>query len=390
MAMVTTDDHVNTRAVMARSGLDRTSVSKYEFLQQLEYGREVNGTEPEYLKRKGAKLLADGKALVPAQAANEEIEKVQRETERGPPFTWMTRRRRDGKLFLARQFVDSDQVIDDAKESLLRLLNHPNLVSLVDVIRDTDIVGGSVDYMVWEYCDKGTLNRLLWHGPGKQQVVIPESLCWHVLDGISQALLWLHYGHKDTFPFDQHMGHDDDWHSILIADIGPKNIFFCAPEGNETYGDVKLGCFGSASVTQTPQHGYVIPKKGDGVKYQPPEVRNNLEPWSMAAEIWSLGAILYHMMVGRPSIDTEKVMSTLAPDGATKTDIHLQPLPKRYSSGLRTIVAQMLRADIKRRPTAADLSVSVDRGIRIWRESVPEGMLYVERRAQRGQRVAFG
>ncbi len=74
------------------------------------------------------------------------------------------------QLFLAREFVDTDEVIDDVKESLLRLLNHPNLVSLVDIVRDTDVVGGDKDYMVWEYCNKGTLNRLLWHGPAKKQV----------------------------------------------------------------------------------------------------------------------------------------------------------------------------------------------------------------------------
>lgn len=52
---------------------------------------------------------------------------------------------------------------------------------------------------------------------------IPEGLCWHVLDGISQALLWLHHGHKHTFPFNHHMEHDDDWHPILFTDITPAN-----------------------------------------------------------------------------------------------------------------------------------------------------------------------
>lgn len=52
---------------------------------------------------------------------------------------------------------------------------------------------------------------------------IPESLCWHVLGGITQALLWLHYGHKHTFPFDQHIIHDDDWHPVIIAEINPTN-----------------------------------------------------------------------------------------------------------------------------------------------------------------------
>ncbi len=52
---------------------------------------------------------------------------------------------------------------------------------------------------------------------------IPESLCWHVLDGITQALLWLHHGHRHTFPFDQHMIRDDDWHPVTIVQISPTN-----------------------------------------------------------------------------------------------------------------------------------------------------------------------
>jgi len=104
----------------------------------------------------------------------------------------------------------------------------------------------------------------------------------------------------------------------------------------------------------------------------------------MAAEVWSLGAILYHMMVGKPSIDTEKDMSSLRRDGTTQEDIHVQPLPTRYSPELRKIVATMLRTDFKQRPTAADLSVSVDKGIRVWRENAPEGMLYVREGERKG------
>lgn len=97
---------------------------------------------------------------------------------------------------------------------------------------------------------------------------MPESLCWHVLDGISQALLWLHHGHKHTFLFDQHMPHDDDWHPIIIGQISPGNskafkfnksqqgsngciVYFTGTEDGETDGDVKLGCFQSASVCST-------------------------------------------------------------------------------------------------------------------------------------------
>lgn len=76
--MATANDDVSERVVKARSEMDRTSMSKYEFLQELHYAREVEGMEPEYLrglKSKSAKIPADGKAK-----------------------TWMTRRRRDGKV----------------------------------------------------------------------------------------------------------------------------------------------------------------------------------------------------------------------------------------------------------------------------------------------------
>ena len=50
---------------------------------------------------------------------------------------------------------------------------------------------------------------------------IPESLCWHVLDGIAQALLWLHHGVKRTFL--PNRLYDDDWHPIIGVQISPKN-----------------------------------------------------------------------------------------------------------------------------------------------------------------------
>lgn len=55
---------------------------------------------------------------------------------------------------------------------------------------------------------------------------LPEGLCWHVLDGISNALLWLHYGCKHTFLSDYNMDHGDDWHRILMTEINPSKSSF--------------------------------------------------------------------------------------------------------------------------------------------------------------------
>jgi hypothetical protein len=149
-------------------------VSKYEFLQELQYFSQRNSKAPHYaknLKSTTAKVaVTDDYGKVKdfehdiADAGNEwEISKI-----------WMARRRRDDKVrepylsvmdqivdrkrctasFLARAFEDRNGLVHSTKESLLRLLNHPNLVSLVDVIHDKEIAGGSIDYTIWEYCDK--------------------------------------------------------------------------------------------------------------------------------------------------------------------------------------------------------------------------------------------
>lgn len=82
------------------------------------------------------------------------------------------------QLFLARALDDENTVVQSTKESLLRLLNHPNLVSLIDVIHDTDIAGGSIDYTVWEYCDKGNLSQLLESSGGKTRVFVLRVCPW--------------------------------------------------------------------------------------------------------------------------------------------------------------------------------------------------------------------
>ena len=65
-------------------------------------------------------------------------------------------------MFLATEYVDHFKIMNDTKETLLRLLNHPNLICLVDVVQDTNVGLAASDYTVWEDCTGGTLNRLLW------------------------------------------------------------------------------------------------------------------------------------------------------------------------------------------------------------------------------------
>jgi hypothetical protein len=65
------------------------------------------------------------------------------------------------QLFLAREYRDPLKVLPEIKDSLQAILNHPNIVNLVDVVPDYSELGGGFDYMVWEVCEKGSLAQVL-------------------------------------------------------------------------------------------------------------------------------------------------------------------------------------------------------------------------------------
>lgn len=163
-------------------------------------------------------------------------------------------------------------ILPAAAKPISLLLNHPNIISLVDIIRTSNLAGPTSeaglcgDVTVWEDMDAGSLAYLLpspqkypafedgkgWHLLAAQnfhRFSLPESLCWHVLKSISRALLWLHHGVKETEGIPgEWLKHDDDWHAVLVRDVSPPQIWFKKPKGGETYGGCKLGGFQWAKV----------------------------------------------------------------------------------------------------------------------------------------------
>jgi hypothetical protein len=162
-------------------------------------------------------------------------------------------------------------ILPTAAIPLSLILNHPNIISLVDIIQTSSLEGSTSecgpygDITVWEDMTAGSLSYLLpdassypsfadhnsWHrlaGQDFKRFSLPESLCWHVLKSISRALLWLHFGIKERWG--SWVECDEDWQPVLIVDVSPGQIWFKKPRGGETYGECKLGGFQWARVTQ--------------------------------------------------------------------------------------------------------------------------------------------
>lgn len=161
-----------------------------------------------------------------------------------------------------------------AETRLTRELKHPNIV---------------------EYIDGGDANGLLWLALGyvkdgldvakkmrKARGRLPRG---EALSYIGQALLGLAYAHAN---------------SIIHRDIKPPNILLASNGANFV---AKLSDFGLAKSLENSQLNIsVVTKPGVGMgtlPYMPPEQVVDVRSAEPPADVFSMGATLYHMLTGR-------------------------------------------------------------------------------------------
>ena len=170
--------------------------------------------------------------------------------------------------------ADLERVRREARVSAM--LNHPNVVGVFDLVSEADR-----HWLVMEYVDCETLaDRIRREGSLPPDVIAP------IVAQAAQALAAAHAA------------------GIVHRDVKPSNILVCAD------GTVKLGDFGIARTSADPtltQTGLVTGSPG----YMAPEVASGRTAGA-AADVWSIGATVYHALVGRPPYETgENLMAAL-------------------------------------------------------------------------------
>ncbi|KAL7911967.1 kinase-like domain-containing protein [Trichoderma velutinum] len=247
-----------------------------------------------------------------------------------------------------------------------QIFNHENIISIAGHIKTYPIIGAasaaedsqlsrSRDYIVWDYCDAGNLSALFQSMPCKSpEFYLPESLCWHVLISLLNAITYLHDGKRLFLDAKAPAGEerqwllvDEDWNPILHRAIEPRNIFFQHPRGSETYGLCKLANFEHAVVTNhviTLGDGpdvvdgdaeisiAIAPRRGfeslDTMRHKlrtsaTADTTDN-QPYTIVNELFSVGTIIFTMMTGRqfPFYSTSSMV--------------------KYSAGLQRVVMDLL------------------------------------------------
>lgn len=185
--------------------------------------------------------------------------------------------------------------------ALLRELNHPNIIHLIDVVE-----AENQHYIVMEYVGGGSLSDLL-----RQRGVLPIDQVLQIALDLTDALTRAH-----------RLG-------IIHRDLKPSNVLMAED------GTPRLSDFGIAHINS----GEPITRTGEilgTIAYLPPESLQTGE-FGERGDIWSLGIIIYQMLTGQLPFDHTSPVPTLI------TAILQQPIPD----------LSLLREDIP--PTLQDL-----------------------------------
>ncbi|KAG6762031.1 hypothetical protein POTOM_032516 [Populus tomentosa] len=168
-------------------------------------------------------------------------------------------------------------LIYDALVLIMKMLDHPNIVNLIEVIDDPNT---DHFYMVLEYVD----GKWVWEGSGPPGGIGEDTARKYLRDIVS-GLMYLHA------------------HNIVHGDIKPDNLLVTRS------GTVKIGDF---SVSQVVEDDNDELRRSPGTPvFTAPECCLGLTYHGKAADTWAVGVTLYCMIVNNPLVLPDELNSQL-------------------------------------------------------------------------------
>jgi serine/threonine-protein kinase len=241
------------------------------------------------------------------------------------------RERATGRMVAVKALL-SQAVLPEARERFLReaklRLDSPHVVQVLDV-RDE---GGQI-YMIQELV-QGTSVDVLLERHGK--LTIPAAL--RIGEGVARALAAAHAV------------------GVVHRDVKPANVLV------DEQGGVKLADFGIAKLLEPPAgvSAFVsLTATGQGLgtlAYVAPEQAADAKHVSPHADLYSLGATIYHMLAGRPPfLPTQVLLKSLFEEDAPPLRSLRPEVPPRTEA----VVHRLLQKDPDDRPHDAALAVKL-------------------------------
>jgi hypothetical protein len=200
-------------------------------------------------------------------------------------------RKDDGKLvaikvMLSRVAVDGRSRKQFNREiDVIRQLRHEHIVEFID-----DGCAGSAFYFIQEFCEGGSVDRLMQLYHGKLPLNTAAPIMLQVLEGLA-------YAHQTKIEVIKKDGSKTTGTGVVHRDLKPQNIFLAGQEGRwiGKIGDYGLAkCFDTAGLSGMTMTGQMA---GTPV-FMPREQVLNYKSVKPVSDVWSIAATFYNMLTG--------------------------------------------------------------------------------------------
>eukprot|EP00826_Nyctotherus_ovalis_P013410 TRINITY_DN1361_c0_g3_i1.p1 TRINITY_DN1361_c0_g3~~TRINITY_DN1361_c0_g3_i1.p1 ORF type:complete len:609 (-),score=189.75 TRINITY_DN1361_c0_g3_i1:486-2312(-) len=175
------------------------------------------------------------------------------------------------KLMKKQVMTTQDLELVKQEIEIMKILQHPNLIRLLDVFENTDYI-----YIVMEVMEGGDLFGYL----EKRHFRLPERTAARIVHSLAAGLYYLHnYG-------------------VVHRDLKPENVLMVSKAEDS---DVKIMDFGLSKMIGPSQ---LCTEPFGTLSYVSPEVLQQ-KPYGKGVDVWSLGVLAYLMLVGSLPFDSE-------------------------------------------------------------------------------------
>jgi serine/threonine protein kinase/WD40 repeat protein len=222
------------------------------------------------------------------------------------------------KMMRAGEDADADKLARfHAEAEAVARLRHPNIVAIFDIG-----LANGVPYLALEYLPGGSLEQMFRHG------ALPPRQCARLLAPLAQAVHTAHLA------------------GIVHRDLKPANVLLAAD------GTAKISDFGVAKLLEEPertQTGQII---GTPAYMSPEQAKGESKSVGPAADVYSLGAILYEALTGRPLFEGDRalvILDKILSDDPTPPRRLVRAIP----ADLETVCLKALRKDPRDRYASA-------------------------------------
>lgn len=204
---------------------------------------------------------------------------------------YRARRKNDGKLVAVKVMLSRVAVDNRARKQfnremdVLRQLHHKYIVEFID-----EGSTGSVFYFIQEFCESGSVDRLMQRYRGKLSLNVAGPIMVQVLEGLA-------FAHQAKVEVIKKDGSKTTGTGVVHRDLKPQNIFLAGPESRwvAKVGDYGLAkCFDTAGLSGMTMTGHI----GGTPVFMPREQVLNYKSVKPVSDVWSIAATFYNMLTG--------------------------------------------------------------------------------------------